>query len=140
MGFGLGSDFLVCFLAEFLTGFSLFGFLFVESDLLISAGFLKTRLSTVVTGFFQSSNLQPRQMQFFTLGARPVRARGVSPKTSACGSRLVFQGAVGGFSVVPRSFDEFSAAEEVSGGGAWSERTVSSDSATQLRSRCWLLF
>jgi len=30
---------------EFLTGFSLFGFLSVESDLLILVGFLKTRAS-----------------------------------------------------------------------------------------------
>ncbi len=69
-------------------------------------------------------------MRFFTLGARLARARGVSPKTSACGSRLVFQGAVGGFSVVLRSFGEFSTAEEVSGGGARSARAVASDCAT----------
>jgi hypothetical protein len=35
----------VCFSVEFLTGFSLFGFLSVESDLLILVGFLKTRAS-----------------------------------------------------------------------------------------------
>jgi hypothetical protein len=79
----------------------------MESDLLTSADFLKTCLSTVVVGFFRSSNLQPRQCPFFTLGVWPKRAKGVSFWNGACGSRLVFQGAVGGFSMVPRFTGEF---------------------------------
>jgi hypothetical protein len=65
------------------------------------------RLSTVVAGFFRSNSLQPRLCRFFTLGAWPTHDRGVSPWTGACGSWLVFQGAVVGFEVVSRSSDEF---------------------------------
>jgi hypothetical protein len=41
------------------------------------------------------------------LGAWPTRAKEVTPWTDAYGSRLVFQGAVGGSSVDPRSFGGF---------------------------------
>jgi hypothetical protein len=61
----------------------------------------------VVAGFFWSSSLQPRPCRSFTLDAWPTRDREVSPWSGACGSRLVFQGEVGGFSVDPRSSGGF---------------------------------
>jgi hypothetical protein len=69
--------------------------------------FQDTHLFTVVASVFQPSSLQPRLYRFFTLGAWPTRAREVTPWTGACGSQLVFQGAVGGFSVDPRSSGKF---------------------------------
>lgn len=95
----------MCFPAEFLTWFlfvlvSLFGVRSAHFGWF----FQDTSLSTVVAGFFRSNSLQLRSCQFFTLGTWPTRSRKVTPWTGACGSRFVFQGAAGGFSVDPRSF------------------------------------
>jgi hypothetical protein len=78
-GFGLGSDFLVCFPAKFLTWFffvwvSFFGVRYVHFGWF----FQDTHISTMVVGFFRSSNLQPRSCQFFTLGAWPTHAREIT--------------------------------------------------------------
>jgi hypothetical protein len=93
-------------------------------------------LHTVVAGFFRFNSLQPWPCRFFMLGAWPTHASGVSPWTGACGSRLVFQGAVGGFSMILRSSDEFLLQRR----SPVVERGLHGDGATQRRSRCWLLF
>jgi hypothetical protein len=104
-GFELGSYFSGVFFGEFLTWFFFVWFSFCGVRSAQFGWFSQdTHLSMVVDGFFRSSNLQPRPCRFFTLGVWPTCARGVSPWIGACGSRLVFEGEIGGFSVVPRSF------------------------------------
>jgi hypothetical protein len=104
----LGSDFLVCFSGGIsdLILFVWVSFFGVRS-IHFGGFFQDKRLTIVVAGFFQSSSLQPRPCRSFTLDAWPTHAREVSPWPGTCGSQLVFQGEVGGFSVDPRSSDGF---------------------------------
>jgi hypothetical protein len=95
-GFRLGSDFLVCLWRSFMI--VLFLVFFGVRSVHFGWIFEDTCLSTVVTGFFWSSSLQPRPCRFFLLDVGPARAREVTPWTGACGSRLMVFSVVSGSS------------------------------------------
>jgi len=83
------------------------GFIFGIRSIQSSGFFQGTCLSTGVTSFFRSSSFQPRPRRLSTLGAWPAHAKEVTLWPSTYGPRLVSQGAVGGFLVVPRSSGGF---------------------------------
>jgi hypothetical protein len=91
--------------------------------------------ASFVADFFRSSSLQPQSCPFFTLGAWLTHAREVTPWTGACGSWLVFQGAVGDFSADQRSSNGFLLQRR-----SPVAMRAAGDDATWRHSPFWLLF
>jgi hypothetical protein len=87
--------------------FLLFGFIYLESNLLTSVGFSKTSASPRWSSASFGPATSSHGCADSSRSTHGLHEPGRSLPGGACRSQLVFQGTIGGFSMDPKSSDRF---------------------------------